>query len=82
MIYYICLCGAEIEDPEEELYMDNGVLVCESCLRESIGLKPVPGPNYTLDEIVDGLTIEHHPAAYWYKANFLGHQRRMRFVEY
>lgn len=66
MTYYICHdCGAEIEDPAEELYLDDNVLVCEACLRESIGLKQTPGNNYTLHEIVDGLTIEHHPAAIW-----------------
>lgn len=66
MLYCICHdCGAEIEDAGEELYLDDGALVCENCIRVSIGLKPTPGPNYTLAEIVDALTIEHHPAAVW-----------------
>lgn len=67
MIYHLCVCGAEIEDGAEELYLDDGLLVCEYCLRDSIGLKTTPGANYTLEEIVDALTIEHHPAAEWYR---------------
>lgn len=67
IIYHICECGAEIEDPAEELYLDGGVLVCGFCLRESIGLKTTPGANYTFEEIVDALTIERRPAAEWYR---------------
>lgn len=66
MIYAYCAdCGMEIEDPEEELFLDGGALVCGDCLRESIGLNPTPGANYTFHEIVDALEIERKSAKAW-----------------
>lgn len=69
IVYCACAdCLEQITDPNRAMFMDRDALVCEGCLRESIGLRDAsnPGSNYTFGEIVDALGIEHHTAKYWH----------------
>lgn len=52
-IYFYCDCGAEIDDPNENVYW-FGRYMCEECARRSIGYLPRGnGEDWTFEEVVN-----------------------------
>ena len=61
----VCFCSSCRQGiyENEDVFIDDGLPVCETCIRESIGYRPAgDGTNYSLREVCDALTIERLPA--------------------